>query len=163
MRRHHWFIAALLLLGLWAWTQRSHNGSLHAPPGPAPGVAVPAERSRLPTILPPLATPPANPPAGQAPRHPAFLPREATAVLDDIARGGPYDYRQDGNVFQNRERRLPPQPQGYYREYTVPTPGSDDRGPRRIVTGGDPVRQYWYSGDHYRSFRRFDVGEGASR
>jgi len=160
MRRHHWFIAALLLLGLWAWTQRSQNGSLHVPTPPPPSGAVPADRTPppLPTIIPPLATP--SP--GQAPRHPAFLPREAAAVLDDIARGGPYDYRQDGNVFQNRERLLPPQPRGYYREYTVPTPGSDDRGPRRIVTGGDPPREYWYSNDHYRSFRRFDV-DGATR
>jgi len=161
MRRHHWFIAALLLLGLWAWTQRSQNGSLHAPTAPTPTGAVPADRTPppLPTIIPPLATP--SP--GQASRYPAFLPREAAAVLDDIARGGPYDYRQDGNVFQNRERLLPPQPRGYYREYTVPTPGSDDRGPRRIVTGGDPPREYWYSSDHYRSFRRFDVGDGATR
>jgi guanyl-specific ribonuclease Sa len=165
MRRHHWFIAALLLLGLWAWTQRSHNGSLHAPTAPAPTVAVPADRPppSLPTALPPLATPSATPSVGQASRYPAFLPREAAAVLDDIARGGPYDYRQDGNVFQNRERLLPAQPRGYYREFTVPTPGSDDRGPRRIVTGGDPPREYWYSADHYRSFRRFDVGNGASR
>ena len=165
MRRHHWFIAALLLLGLWAWTQRSHNGSLHAPPAPATTVAVPEDRPAppLPTSLPPPVTPPATPPSGQTARYPAFLPREASAVLDDIARGGPYDYRQDGNVFQNRERRLPPQPQGYYREFTVPTPGSQDRGPRRIVTGGDPPREYWYSSDHYRSFRRFDVGDGASR
>ena len=161
MRRHHWLIAALLLLGLWAWTQRSHNGSLHAPP--APTVAVPADRSPPPAIQRPLAAPPPTPSAEQASRYPALLPREAAAVLDDIARGGPYAYRQDGNVFQNRERRLPPQPRGYYREYTVPTPGSDDRGPRRIVTGGNPPREYWYSGDHYRSFRRFDVGDGVSR
>ena len=170
MRRHHWFIAALLLLGLWAWTQRSQNGSLHAPTAPAPAVAVPAEGSPPPlqTVLPPLAPPSATPSAGQAPRYPAFLPREAAAVLDDIARGGPYDHRQDGNVFQNRERRLPPRPRGYYREFTVPTPGSDDRGPRRIVTGGgrageSPPREYWYSDDHYRSFRRFDPDEGAAR
>ena len=161
MRRHHWFIAALLLLGLWAWTQRSQNGSLHVPTPPPPSGAVPADRTPppLPTIIPPLATP--SP--GQTSRYPAFLPREAAAVLDDIARGGPYDYRQDGNVFQNRERLLPSQPRGYYREYTVPTPGSDDRGPRRIVTGGNPPREYWYSNDHYRSFRRFDVGDGATR
>lgn len=168
MRRHHWLIAALLLLGLWAWTQRSDNGSLHAPPAPA--VAVPAERATppLPTVIPPLAAPPAIVLAGQVPRYPAFLPREAHAVLDDIARGGPYAYRQDGNVFLNRERRLPPRPQGYYREYTVPTPGAGDRGPRRIVTGGGlpgerRPAQYWYSADHYRSFRRFDVGAGPPR
>jgi ribonuclease T1 len=65
-------------------------------------------------------------------------------------------------VFQNRERRLPAQPRGYYREYTVETPGSPDRGARRIVTGGGDggavlPREYFYTADHYRSFRRFDV------
>lgn len=166
MRRHHWLIAALLLLGLWAWTQRSQNGSLHAPPPPS--VALQRATPPLPTLLPPLAAPPATASAHPTPRYPAFLPAEARVVLDAIARGGPHDYRQDGGMFQNRERRLPPQPKGYYREYTVPTPGAHDRGPRRIVTGGgrpgqDPPREYWYSADHYRSFRRFDVGDGALR
>lgn len=88
------------------------------------------------------------------------LPPEAAQTLRLIQRGGPFPYRKDGTVFQNRERRLPMQPAGYYREYTVPTPGSPDRGARRIVAGegttGD-VRtsgEYYYTGDHYRSFRR---------
>ena len=88
------------------------------------------------------------------------LPPEAAQTLRLIQRGGPFPYRKDGTVFQNRERRLPQQPGGYYREYTVPTPGSPDRGARRIVAGegatGD-VRtsgEYYYTGDHYRSFRR---------
>lgn len=82
------------------------------------------------------------------------LPAEALATLQLIERGGPFPYRKDGSVFQNRERRLPEQPRGYYREYTVPTPGSDDRGARRIVTGGNPPAVYYYTEDHYRSFRR---------
>jgi guanyl-specific ribonuclease Sa len=57
-------------------------------------------------------------------------------------------------VFDNRERRLPAQPRGRYREYTVAAPGSRDRGARRIVCHGDPPRACWYSRDHYRSFRR---------
>ena len=61
-------------------------------------------------------------------------------------------------MFGNRERLLPPQPRGYYHEYTVETPGAGDRGPRRIVTGGTPPREYFYSADHYRSFRRFTAG-----
>lgn len=85
------------------------------------------------------------------------LPREAAAVLEAIARGGPFEYRQDGSVFQNREGLLPRQPRGYYREFTVETPGSPDRGARRIVTGGDPPSEFWYTDDHYRSFRRFDA------
>ncbi|MDX2090310.1 MAG: ribonuclease domain-containing protein [Kofleriaceae bacterium] len=85
------------------------------------------------------------------------LPPEAYATLDAIARGGPFRHRQDGAVFQNRERHLPAQPRGYYREYTVETPGSRDRGPRRIVTGGDPPNEFFYTSDHYRSFRRIEV------
>jgi ribonuclease T1 len=74
-----------------------------------------------------------------------------------IERGGPFPHRQDGSHFQNRERRLPPRPRGHYREYTVRTPGLGHRGPRRIVTGGDPPQDYWYTDDHYASFRRFEV------
>lgn len=139
MRRPLWLIAAVLLLGLWAWAQQSDNGALHAPAPHAPA------------------------PAADARALPAFLPAEAHAVLQHIARGGPFEYRQDGGVFQNRERRLPTQPRGYYREYTVAAPGARDRGPRRIVTGGEPPVEYWYTDDHYRSFRRFDIDRGSVR
>ncbi|WP_146909703.1 ribonuclease domain-containing protein [Arenimonas daejeonensis] len=94
-----------------------------------------------------------------APRSalPDFLPPEASDTLVLIARGGPFPHRQDGSVFQNRERRLPQRARGHYREYTVRTPGLGHRGPRRIVTGGDPPAEYWYTDDHYQSFRRFEV------
>jgi guanyl-specific ribonuclease Sa len=82
----------------------------------------------------------------------AQLPREARATLDLIKRGGPFPYRQDATVFGNRERLLPPRERGYYREYTVPTPGARDRGARRIVAGARA--EYWYTDDHYNSFRR---------
>jgi len=84
------------------------------------------------------------------------LPREARETLALIRRGGPFPYAKDGTVFFNRERLLPMQPRGYYREYTVPTPGARDRGARRIVAGGDPrwSGEYYYTRDHYRSFRR---------
>lgn len=90
----------------------------------------------------------------------AALPQEARDTLELIKGGGPFPHRKDGTVFGNRERRLPARPGGYYREYTVPTPGSPDRGARRIVAGrgvGGDVRssgEYYYSADHYRSFRR---------
>jgi len=87
---------------------------------------------------------------------PAFLPKEARPVLRRIADGSPHPYRQDGSVFQNREGRLPSQPRGYYREYTVETPGLGHRGARRIVTGGQPPAVYYYTDDHYDSFRRFE-------
>ena len=77
-----------------------------------------------------------------------------------IQRGGPFPHRQDGSVFGNREGHLPRQPRGWYREYTVETPGLGHRGARRIVTGGQPPRDWYYTDDHYDSFRRFDgVGD----
>ncbi|KGI77651.1 ribonuclease domain-containing protein [Oleiagrimonas soli] len=100
----------------------------------------------------------ASAPTTAAPRAlPAFLPPEARDTLDAIQRGGPFPYRQDGTVFGNRERLLPDRPRGYYHEYTVPTPGVGTRGARRIVTGGNPPDIYYYTDDHYRSFRSFQV------
>ena len=84
----------------------------------------------------------------------AQLPAEGVQTLDLILRGGPFPYRKDGSTFHNREGLLPDRPRGPYREYTVPTPGSPDRGARRIVTGGDPPEVFYYTADHYRSFRR---------
>ena len=95
--------------------------------------------------------------AVHASRYPGFLPPEAVATLEQIERGGPFPYDRDGSVFQNRERHLPDQPRGYYHEYTVATPGARDRGARRIVTGGQPPEVYYYTDDHYRSFRRVEV------
>ena len=156
MRRNRsiWVVAAIVLVGLWAWTQQTDNGTLHTPQSTTPGIDAPVAR----------------PDSGDATRdnqrtsgarpsasYPAFLPPEAHAVLDAIADGGPYEYRQDGGVFQNSERLLPRQPRGYYHEFTVETPGSHDRGARRIVTGGDPPVEYFYTDDHYRSFRRFEL------
>ena len=80
------------------------------------------------------------------------LPPEGRATLRLIQRGGPFPHRRDGAVFGNREQRLPPRPRGYYHEYTVATPGRRDRGARRIVAG--EAREYYYSEDHYRSFRK---------
>ncbi|MCB1955411.1 MAG: ribonuclease [Rhodocyclaceae bacterium] len=87
------------------------------------------------------------------------LPSEATETLALIQRGGPFPYRKDGTTFQNRENRLPARPRGYYREYTVPTPGARDRGARRIIAGGSPPEVFFYTADHYRSFRRIEVPE----
>lgn len=83
----------------------------------------------------------------------ARLPVEAQHTVALIGRGGPFPYAKDGAVFGNRERRLPVQRSGYYREYTVPTPGSNDRGARRIIAG-DAGRQLFYTADHYASFVR---------
>lgn len=83
------------------------------------------------------------------------LPAQASDAVHLIEAGGPFPYAQDGVVFNNAERRLPDEPRGYYREYTVPTPGSADRGARRIITGKNG--EYYYTPDHYETFRRVDV------
>ncbi len=88
---------------------------------------------------------------------PDYLPAEAKTTLELISRNGPFPHRQDGGVFQNREKHLPQKNRGYYREYTVETPGLSHRGARRIVTGGDPIEMYYYTDDHYDSFREFEV------
>lgn len=87
------------------------------------------------------------------------LPVQAQDVYRRILSGGPFRYDKDGTVFGNRERILPREPRGFYREYTVPTPGERDRGARRIVCGGKDTRQpetCFYTQDHYQSFRPID-------
>ena len=84
------------------------------------------------------------------------MPREGQKTYQLIRQGGPFPYEKDGTVFGNRERLLPRQDRGYYREYTVKTPGSRDRGARRIVCGGQEPRNpqaCYYTQDHYASFR----------
>jgi ribonuclease T1 len=82
----------------------------------------------------------------------ADLPDEARHTLALIRAGGPFPHAQDGRTFGNRESLLPRRERGYYREYTVRTPGARDRGARRIVAGSGG--EYYYTADHYRSFRR---------
>lgn len=83
----------------------------------------------------------------------AELPPEAARTVELIDAGGPFpEPEHDGGTFGNREELLPDRPMGYYREYTVPTPGLDHRGARRIVAGG-PDELYW-TADHYSSFAR---------
>jgi ribonuclease T1 len=86
----------------------------------------------------------------------AQLPREAQQTLMLIKQGGPFPYPKDGAVFGNYEKILPIQKRGYYREYTVRTPGARNRGARRIVTGGAPATsgEYYYTADHYTTFHR---------
>lgn len=82
----------------------------------------------------------------------ARLPREARATLELIRQGGPYPYARDGVVFANREGALPRQRRGYYREFTVKTPGMRTRGARRIIWGSGG--EFYYTDDHYNHFRR---------
>ena len=112
-----------------------------------------------PAPTPPIAAPVDQPEsqAASSGQLPAFLPPEAHHTLALIASGGPFLHRQDGVVFGNYEHLLPAKPRGYYHEYTVETPGAHDRGARRIITGGNPPSVYYYTDDHYRSFREFTV------
>ncbi|PPU76734.1 ribonuclease domain-containing protein [Xanthomonas sp. NCPPB 1638] len=137
MRKPALLIVAIVVLVAGLWGMRALQA-------PKPQFA--------PSLNAPIAAPVA---ARQVPRLPAFLPIEAMATIVLIQRGGPFPYPQDGSVFGNREHRLPERPRGHYREYTVDTPGSADRGARRIVTGGTPPQTWYYSDDHYQSFRPF--------
>jgi guanyl-specific ribonuclease Sa len=155
MTRRTWLWIGLLLLGFAAgnWFASHRNASNAPVPASSPTTTSTAPRE-APVPLP--RSQPASTPDGSG------LPAEARDTLARIARGGPFEHRQDGSVFQNRERQLPSRPRGWYHEYTVETPGSDDRGARRIVTGGTPPSEDWHSDDHDRSFRRIDA-HGASR
>ncbi|RZA21135.1 MAG: ribonuclease [Lysobacteraceae bacterium] len=137
---------------------------LPAPVGGGVVQSLPAGEAKGP--LPPVDAPASSPTGSAAmPRLPDFLPPEARDTIAMVLRGGPFPHRQDGSVFGNREGHLPRKPRGWYREYTVDTPGLDHRGARRIVTGGDPPSEWYYSDDHYDSFRAFDPGarSGAPR
>lgn len=129
-----WLWLAVALVVAWQlWPERD------VAPLRAPGVTTPAPTSPV------------------APASPDFLPAQAHRTIGLILRGGPFPHRQDGGVFGNREGHLPRQARGWYREYTVDTPGLSHRGARRIITGGQPPREWYYTDDHYDSFRRFDV------
>ena len=153
MRRTGWILVALAVLVLLAWQRQglpAFAGSAHAPAAESPADA----------DTPRIERPGREPRDGEAGRWPAFLPAEARDTLALVESGGPFPHRQDGATFQNREQRLPRREPGYYREYTVETPGSPDRGARRIIAGGDPPDEFFYTDDHYGSFRRFTAADG---
>jgi len=103
-------------------------------------------------ILPATAQRAPAPVATAAEIHMGELPREARATIALIDKGGPYPYAKDGSIFSNREGQLPKQKRGYYREYTVKTPGERTRGARRIISGGGG--ELYYTDDHYNHLRR---------
>lgn len=132
-----------------------------------PAVAPTSRPAPTATIAPTIAANRPPPTATSPPRAPSVapaatdglatipfgaLPPEAQRTIDLIDRGGPFPYDRDGITFGNREGLLPPQADGFYREYTVVTPGSADRGARRIIAGRDG--RLYYTDDHYESFRR---------
>lgn len=140
-------VAAVLVLGLWWWA-----GGADDPPPQARETPSQVATPRSP------GTPSGAPSGTSSGIRVAFgaLPREAQETVRLVQRGGPFPYDRDGVVFENREGLLPHHERGYYHEYTVPTPGSADRGARRLVTAGKSLTHpeaWYYSDDHYRSFR----------
>jgi len=140
MKRHAWLIVAVLLVLAWEWWGRGAAPTFSAG-------SIPAE----------VETRPAPAEAKRKQFGNEALSPEVASTLRLIRAGGPFPFARDGVVFGNYEGRLPSRPRGYYHEYTVPTPGLSHRGARRIVAGGDPPREFWYSGDHYESFQRIEA------
>lgn len=120
------------------------------PTSMAPSTPAPSPSKTGPTLAPSL--PSSNLPTITI----AQLPAEGRKTLVLIASNGPFPYRKDGVVFTNRERRLPKHDYGWYQEYTVITPGSPDRGARRIISGRNGER--YYTSDHYASFQEVIQG-----
>jgi guanyl-specific ribonuclease Sa len=130
----------VLVLGGWLVKDVLSDGS---PSSPAPGTSASAPAKGG------AAVPGAD--SGLPVKALSALPPQATDTWKLIEKGGPYPYpRNDDVVFENREKRLPAKKSGYYHEYTVKTPGSPDRGARRLITG--QAHELYYTGDHYASF-----------
>ncbi|MFI5528517.1 ribonuclease domain-containing protein [Kitasatospora sp. NPDC051853] len=173
MKHRHHLLSVALLLALTACgggkpgTAPASSPSASSPSASSPSAGSPsasgpsATRTSSPAGAPSASRTPSASPAGWVPTSAAYpdvcrsaLPQQARDTLGLIAKGGPYPYRSDGIVFENREGRLPREKSGYYHEYTVITPGAPTRGARRIVTG-EAGQQYWTE-DHYGSFSEVD-------
>jgi ribonuclease T1 len=129
------------------------GGALTAPSSTSPSSAAP---SMVQTTTPALGSVSTAPAAVANPStlptiNASQLPKEASQTLALIAKGGPYPYDRDGVNFGNFEGLLPKKSGGFYKEYTVPTPGESDRGARRIIVGKDSAK--YYTPDHYESFK----------
>ncbi|HET9348816.1 MAG TPA: ribonuclease domain-containing protein [Arthrobacter sp.] len=139
-------LALLLGLAVLAFVLAGVPGTGTEPSGAGTTSAVPAEPAAPTAAAPALANP-----SGLPEVKASELPAEARQTLALIARGGPYPYSRDAATFGNFERILPRKSSGYYKEYTVRTPGESDRGARRIVAG--QAGEKYYTPDHYNSFR----------
>lgn len=154
-----WVVAAFAVFITALWQQRAD----HAPASARPEASVPARQDapvspRRDAPARPQDAPSSRDESAPATRDDDAVPAGERVQLEKtlalIERGGPFPYPKDGTVFGNREGLLPPQPRGYYREYTVPTPGAKNRGARRVVRG--KKGETWYTRDHYKSFVRID-------
>ncbi|MEP6853128.1 MAG: ribonuclease domain-containing protein [bacterium] len=153
-------LLALLALLVIGYTVNAVRGDDRSPSGaastrPTNSSAIPVGGTR-PSPGPSTVSSPRRPrPPGAGAVALSALPDQARLTVDLILAGGPFPYSRDGVVFNNLEHHLPVHPRGYYREYTVPTPGESDRGARRIIVGRNG--QYYYTGNHYDSFVPVDV------
>lgn len=150
-RRQHpliW-IAALLALAIGTWWQQRDRAERVEDAGPRATAPAPSQKVDKPSQKPDEPSEKLDEVVRDAEER-----AELQKTLDLIARGGPFPFRNDGTVFANRERHLPQHERGYYREYTVVTPGSPDRGARRVVRGNGG--ETYYTRDHYRTFVRID-------
>lgn len=127
------------------------GGSLTAPRTAPPSAAPTAGQSTTPAPGTASTSPAVANPSGLPTISASQLPKEARQTLALIAKGGPYPYDRDGVNFGNFEGLLPKKSGGFYKEYTVPTPGESDRGARRIIVGKDSAK--YYTPDHYESFK----------
>ncbi len=153
-------VAILTAVVIW-WVQGDAGTTTQDPQaGPTASESPTEEASDPPSLPTPTDTGPASetPTGGTDPESglpvvaAADLPAEARDTLALIDQGGPYPYDQDDETFRNDEELLPEHPEGYYREYTVETPGAEDRGARRIVAGSGG--EFYWTDDHYSSFSR---------
>lgn len=144
-------VAVAVALLAW-WLNGQGDSTTASDPTPAPSTSYSGSL----TLDPPAtsAAPRGMPSVDQRSGLPyvslADLPPEAAQTVHLIDSGGPFPYDEDGSTFGNYEGLLPDEPQGYYKEYTVETPGSPDRGARRIIGGSDG--QLYWTDDHYASF-----------
>ncbi|KRF17421.1 hypothetical protein ASG90_09080 [Nocardioides sp. Soil797] len=157
-------VATVLVAAIVWWSQQGTNGdddqtdgsrpqeTRSAAPSPSSQSSAPSSNDADSSTLPPSDGDAVDPESGLAWIEEDALPAEARDTLDLIDGGGPYPYDRDGVTFENREGILPDRQGGYYHEYTVSTPGEDDRGARRIVTGDDD--EFFWTADHYSSFER---------
>ncbi len=168
-------VAALLIASVVWWLQQRDAGAPERDAGGARRGPIPTQT--LPTIPPTARTGPAAPTGPAATRRGPDTPGSATfnvefirdtderaavvEVIEAIDAGGPFRYRKDGSTWQNRERRLPKQRPKYYQEFTIDTPGSDDRGERRIIVGAQ--HELYYTRDHYGSFTQVRAASGRAR
>ena len=156
-QRYQWGLLLLAAVLLVAWLLVDGGGqadpSGRATDSSATSSSSPDSSPSSTTAVGPSGSETTDPESGLPVVKLSDLPPEAAETLDLIDAGGPFpEPDRDGSTFENREDLLPDHPLGYYKEYTVPTPGRDDRGARRIVAGEGG--ELYYTGDHYRSFSR---------